>query len=183
MLFIFSVLIAQEPVKPEIEKFSAFIWKSETPKDCPFKQSKKLNEIKFLGIKSGFHYGDTWYPSWGADDKLYSPWTDGNVNGVSSLSCGIDGTDPVIIRKATTGQAIISGDDPLSLSVEVLKLCQADPFPYAGRYPCGSLMYNGVWYYGTYCLSPSSLKNMVICIITGHFLVRLSGLGTRPITG
>lgn len=28
--------------------------------------------------------------------------------------------------------------------------------PYAGRYPCGSLMHNGVWYYGTYCLGPSA---------------------------
>lgn len=28
--------------------------------------------------------------------------------------------------------------------------------PYAGRYPCGSLMQNGVWYYGTYCLGPSA---------------------------
>jgi hypothetical protein len=27
-----------------------------------------------------------------------------------------------------------------------------DPRPYEGRYPCGSLVHNGVWYYGTYCL-------------------------------
>jgi len=27
--------------------------------------------------------------------------------------------------------------------------------PYQGRYPCGSLVYNGVWYYGTYCTGPS----------------------------
>ena len=29
------------------------------------------------------------------------------------------------------------------------------PAPYEGRYPCGSLVYNGVWYYGTYCLHPA----------------------------
>jgi hypothetical protein len=27
--------------------------------------------------------------------------------------------------------------------------------PYKGRYPCGSLVYNGIWYYGTYCLGPN----------------------------
>ena len=24
--------------------------------------------------------------------------------------------------------------------------------PYGGRYPCASLVHNGIWYYGTYCL-------------------------------
>ena len=32
---------------------------------------------------------------------------------------------------------------------------KSDPSPYTGRYPCGSLVHNGVWYYGTYCLHPS----------------------------
>jgi hypothetical protein len=31
----------------------------------------------------------------------------------------------------------------------------SSPRPYEGRYPCGSLVYGGVWYYGTYCLHPS----------------------------
>ena len=31
----------------------------------------------------------------------------------------------------------------------------ASPRPYEGRYPCGSLVYNGIWYYGTYCLGPA----------------------------
>ena len=25
-------------------------------------------------------------------------------------------------------------------------------FPMRSRYPCGSLVYNNIWYYGTYCL-------------------------------
>ena len=29
--------------------------------------------------------------------------------------------------------------------------------PYQGRYPCGSLVHNGIWYYGTYCLGPDGL--------------------------
>ena len=32
---------------------------------------------------------------------------------------------------------------------------RSSPRPYEGRYPCGSLVHNGVWYYGTYCLHPS----------------------------
>jgi hypothetical protein len=27
-----------------------------------------------------------------------------------------------------------------------------DARPYEGRYPCGSLVVDGVWHYGTYCL-------------------------------
>ena len=59
--------------KPEVVKFEPFTWSSEPPADCPFERSKDLTGIRFLGVKSGFRYGDTWYPSWAADDKLYSP--------------------------------------------------------------------------------------------------------------
>jgi hypothetical protein len=52
----------------------------------------------------------------------------------------------------TTGQAKITGDDPLYLEVINLGLHRGDPSPYHGRYPCGSLVLDGVWYYGTYCL-------------------------------
>ncbi|HYG34316.1 MAG TPA: hypothetical protein VEC99_06005, partial [Clostridia bacterium] len=58
------------------------------------------------------------------------------------------------LRKATTGQAVMMGDDPLNLTIRSLGTVQADPYPYGGRYPCGSLVYRGVWYYGTYCLAP-----------------------------
>ena len=55
-------------VKPDTLSFKPFVWISETPSDCPFKQSKELKGIKFLGIKSGFHVADTWYPTWADDD-------------------------------------------------------------------------------------------------------------------
>ncbi len=51
-----------------------------------------------------------------------------------------------------TGHAVIEGDDPLNLKVYSLGISFASPNPYHGRYPCGSLIYEGVWYYGTYCL-------------------------------
>jgi len=57
-------------LKPEILKYEPFIWQSETPEDCPFKQSKDLTGIRFLGIKSGYHYGDTWYPTWAEKSLL-----------------------------------------------------------------------------------------------------------------
>ena len=86
---------------------------------------------------------DTWYPSWAADGNLYSPWTDGRVNGLGSNSSGDD---------ATTGYTTILGSDPLNLVVTNQGVFKSSPRPYAGRYPCGSLVYHGVWYYGTYCL-------------------------------
>ena len=57
-------------------------------------------------------------------------------------------------RSATTGSIVITGDDPLHLKFADESVYASDPKPYGGRYPCGSLVYNGVWYYGTYCLDP-----------------------------
>ena len=138
-------------VKPDTLSFAPFVWKSEGSSACPFKQSKELNGIRFLGIKSGFHFGDTWYPSWADDDKLYSPFTDGSCPRLdgSFESSGSGG------ENATTGQAVIEGSNPLALKVYSLGLSKASPLPYQGRYPCGSLVYNKIWYYGTYCLSPA----------------------------
>ena len=58
-------------------------------------------------------------------------------------------------KNATTGHAKIVGDDPLKLQVVEQGVYKSAPAPYDGRYPCGSLVYNGVWYYGTYCLHPA----------------------------
>jgi len=35
--------------------------------------------IKFLGVKSGYRYGDSWYPTWAENDTLYFHWTDGRT--------------------------------------------------------------------------------------------------------
>lgn len=149
--FIFSMNLFSQ-FKPDTLNFQSFIWKAETPNDCPFTQSKELTGIKLLGIKSGFHFGDTWYPSWASDDKLYSPWTDG---GCVRLDGSWEGSNSGDGDYSTTGQGVIEGDNPLDLKVYSLGLNRAAPKPYHGRYPCGSLIYNGVWYYGTYCLDPA----------------------------
>ena len=67
-------------------------------------------------------------------------------------------------EKAHTGQAKIVGDDPLNLEVISLGTIPGSALPYQGRYPCGSLVYNRVWYHGTYCLleDPSTSMNWPI---------------------
>jgi hypothetical protein len=116
---------------------------SAPPKDCPFPQSKLFAGIVFTGRYRNYTTADTWYPSWASDGNLYSPWTDGKVGAVGSHS------GP---KRWTTGHAKIEGDDPLNLKVTSLGLHKAPAAPYGGRYPCGSLVRDGVWYYGTYCL-------------------------------
>jgi hypothetical protein len=121
------------------------VWPDEAPTHCPFPQSATLTGVGFTGRHAEYVHADTWYPSWAADGNLYSPWTDGEVNGLEASSAGTN---------ATTGFATILGDDPLQLTVTNQGIYHSDPSPYQGRYPCGSLVYNGVWYYGTYCLHP-----------------------------
>ena len=122
------------------------VWPSPPPPDCPFEKSPSLVGIGFTGRQASYTGADTWYPSWASDGSLYSPWTDGTVNGLGAFSGGTN---------ATTGQATILGDDPLKLVVTNQGVFKGNPRPYEGRYPCGSLVYNGVWYYGTYCLHPN----------------------------
>ena len=124
------------------------VWPSTPPKDCPFEPSKTLVGVLFTGAHSDYHCGDTWYPCWASDGNLYSPWTDGKTDGIASSSgCG---------EKAVSGNAVLIGDDPLRLVVRnTAKPQPANPRPYEGRYPCGSLVHDGIWYYGTYCLGPA----------------------------
>jgi len=161
--FCVTAALGQEPRKPQ-PSFPAFIWKSEPPADCPFEHSPDLTGIEFLGFHSDYRFADTWYPTWAADGNLYSPWTDGDLLGEASSSDGvieekINDTRwlKLVPGKATTGQAVLIGDDPLNLTVKSLGKVAADPFPYAGRYPCGSLAYRDAWFYGTYCLAPSGM--------------------------
>ncbi len=60
---------------------------------------------------------------------------------------------------ATTGMAVIEGDDPLALKVTPLGIYTSRPWPFATRYPCGSLIAKGVWYFGTYILNGDGRPN------------------------
>ena len=119
------------------------VWPSQPPSGCPFAPSTSIRGIAFTGRHASYTNADTWYPSWATDGAMYSPWTDGEVNGVKNQSGG---------EKATTSCAKVTGDDPLHLTVTYIGAFPGDAKPYGGRYPCGSLIHNGIWYYGTYCL-------------------------------
>jgi hypothetical protein len=131
---------------PAPTNYNSRAWPSRPPPECPFPASDTLRGVAFTGRHAEYTGADTWYPSWAADGNLYSPWTDGSVNGLGSSSAG---------ENATTGNATILGDDPLHLLVTNQGIFASSPRPYEGRYPCGSLVHDGVWYYGTYCLHPS----------------------------
>jgi hypothetical protein len=126
-------------------------WTSEPPAGMPFAVSSEITGVAFTGRRAHYGLADTWYPSWAANGNLYSPWTDGEVNGIKSFS----GND-----RATTGYATILGDDPMELKIVDASTLAASPTPYEGRYPAGSLVYRGVWYYGTYCLHDTPGKHL-----------------------
>jgi len=164
-------------LQPDTLRFEPFVWQSEIPEDCPFQPSEEFNGIRFLGVKSGFHYGDTWYPTWASNDTLYSPWTDGKTKRLDGYTDWSQSwVDQVHI---TTGQGVIIGDDPLCLKAYSIGLDKSSPaFPYHGRYPCGSLIYNGVWYYGTYCLDPAGYTEYGDKIINWPWLGPFVGFRT-----
>ena len=127
---------------------NGFAWKSEVPDDCPFERSQTLTGIFFTGRHSDYRCGDTFYPSWASDGNMYSPWTDGKTDGIVCQS-GMG-------ANAHTGHAVMIGDDPPTLIIKnTSPPKKAGAKPYNGRYPCGSLVHNGIWYYGTYCLGPA----------------------------
>jgi hypothetical protein len=157
MLLLISLAATSQSalIKPDTLRYKPFLWKSEVPADCPFELSKELVGLGFLGFKSGYHYGDTWYPTWSSNDTLYSPWTDGTTlraDGYIEVSTSGKGT-----THNETGQGVILGNDPMKIVAYSTGIYQSPSLPYMGRYPCGSLVYNGIWYYGTYCLDPEGI--------------------------
>jgi hypothetical protein len=101
----------------------------------PLPQSSQFNGLRFTGKQSNYLptiHGDTWYPSWAKDGKLYSSYTDGSLTDAAGdrieassgwrrgdgwfKDLGIGPDD----RSATTGNAVLTGDDPFHLSVRPL---------------------------------------------------------------
>jgi len=118
------------------------VWESDPPADCPFEQSKDIIGIAFTRQYVSYTDADTFYPSWASDDNMYCGWTDGEIGPESCQSGGGE--------RAHTGIVKIEGNDPMNLKVTSLGLLAASALPYGGRYPCANLVYNGIWYYGTY---------------------------------
>lgn len=136
---------------------------------CPFPRSTDLLGFEYLNggsadpsalqgpVRAGNQSSaDTWYPTQGMNGKIYSSWTDGSVHGVHSGSS----THPKL--GAMTGMAIVelpSGGKDFNPEVGVYKLAVQNisvfhswAAPYEGRYACGSLFYQGTWFFGTYSL-------------------------------
>jgi hypothetical protein len=132
-------------------ELQAQVWPSQPPSGIPFPPSPQLTGILFTGRHAQYGHADTWYPSWAADGNLYSPWTDGEVNGVKASSAG---------NAANTGFATVRGNDPMQLEIAEAATSASAPAPYEGRYPSANLFYRGVWYYGTYCLHETPGKHL-----------------------
>ncbi len=148
---------------------NGFFWQSAVPEACPFERSHTLTGIFFTGRHSDYHCGDTFYPSWASDDNLYSPWTDGITAG---MRCSSGGS---LKGGFHTGHAVMIGDDPLKLIIKnTSPPKRALAVPYRGRYPCGSLVHDGIWYYGTYCLGPAAT------FVHGDFKWNWPNLGPMP---
>lgn len=145
-----AALMAQTPYQQRVIKvmqrpWGPYVWPYEVPETPPVERSTELSAVEFSGRNANYTAADTWYPSWASNDTLYSPFTDGTW-GIWKLVFSATGP------KAMTGQAMIVGNDPMNLEVTPLGGESASASPYGGRYPGGSLVHNGVWYYGTYCL-------------------------------
>ncbi len=140
--------VGQVKNSKQAERSSFRIWPSDPPKDCPFPKSTVITGIALTGrykdyddpghIPAG---ADTWFPTWASNGNLYSPYADGWVGNVR-----VGGMGP----KSTEGAAKIIGDDPMDLRVVPRSPYRVSSPPDEGRYPSASLVYNGIWYYGTY---------------------------------
>ena len=97
---------------------------------------------------------DTFYPTWAADNNLYTGFTDGNVCDYETRECvhaNSEGSAPAYT--ISHGQATIVGDDPFALNITKVRAYTErgySAYPYGGRFPSGSLVYKGTWWYGTY---------------------------------
>jgi hypothetical protein len=118
--------------------YQYFTWDTTCPTGCPFAASS-YRRLQFTGRWATYTAADTFYPTWGDDDVLYSPWTDGSIGDFSAAS-------------PNPGQCKAEGSDPLYLTIGNLSNVVSSDAGH-GRYPCGSLMYNGIWYYSTYLLT------------------------------
>jgi len=138
-----------------------FRWADNTPADCPFPKDESFDGIVFTGRYCNYTNADTWYPSWAEDGNLYSPWTDGYLLNLEEFEPFQDehpgyacNSLDWLGRKGATAQAKIVGDDPMNL--EIINLpprIEGHGMPrFRGRYPSATLLHNGIWYYGTYCV-------------------------------
>ncbi|MDE5417404.1 hypothetical protein L3049_05230 [Labilibaculum sp. DW002] len=125
-----------DPAISPIYKY--YEWENEIPDDCPYERSEDIIKVRFTGRFANYTAADTWYLQSANDGNLYSPWTDGEMEGFSTNSN---------IRSNAVGQAKVMGKDPINLKFENLGRMWAGGTNY---YPCVSLIVDDVFYIGTY---------------------------------
>ena len=152
------------------------------PGTMPYPPSKDLVSWEYKsGCNPGYGSGsvkgasaDTFFPTWAADGALYTGFTDGHVHDDithTSTSANSEGSAPRYT--VTHGQAAIMGDDPFALNfTKVRSFNNQSGWPYGGRFPCGSLVYKGTWWYGTYYVPqyPCPGAGSAACPLTGGLL-------------
>ena len=100
---------------------------------------------------------DTFYPTWAADNNLYTGFTDGEVCDYETRKCFHVNSEPPDAppHEPTHGQATIVGDDPFALNITNVKTFSGyTTLPYETRFPAGLLAYKGTLWYGTYWVPP-----------------------------
>eukprot|EP01084_Bolivina_argentea_P208257 355142_1 len=139
------------------------------PHSIPFNKSTDIIGWEYLN-NSNFMYGgsfnsaDTWYPSWSQNGNIYSPFTAGTVFLSKTINFTSDSVGVGINLNSSTGYAIISGDTPNDLTIIKAGIYTSSSYPYEGRYPCGSLVYNDIWFYGTCFLNGSYYGCGSVCL-------------------
>lgn len=114
------------------------------PDDSGLSLSDTFGGISFTGRYASYTNADTWYIIYATDGTMYSSFTDGSVSGQDTHSpnpwCGkIVGNDPLSLMVSVVGERVNHNRNE--------KIANR-----YGRYPSAQLMYNDIWYYGTYLL-------------------------------
>ena len=146
----FDRRLSPDEIKAACDPSEYQVWNDVTvPSDFPLPLSKDITGYLFAPeCAARYADADTWFVSWAADDLLYSGFTDGTVNNVSSGSgAGRPNSD------TTTGYAMLMGSNPLNLTILSPGVFVSNTGPFFGRYPAANLHYNEVWYQSTYGLS------------------------------
>ena len=155
-----SLLIVMIPLqsafgqpKPEVVRFEPFIWPSAPPADCPVRAVQGPDGDPFPGPQERLPLRGHLVSLLGRgreavlalDGRLRAGALDGSRE---VQQFGERQRMPHDRPGRHRGERSPGPQDhqPGPRSTAAL--------PITGRYPCGSLVYNGVWYYGTYCLAP-----------------------------
>jgi hypothetical protein len=147
----------------ESEPYDPIHWASTPPEGCPFEPSKDVVGVTFTGRHREYASSDCWNPSWASDGNMYSCYSDGAVENLRP-----DGTRVIVhaignkaanvqqLKRADADNGVgkIVGDDPMNLTVTALPPLSTPVGPYDSRYPSGSLVHDGIWYYGTHPEGP-----------------------------